>query len=400
MWGLTLGRYCGEREVVFGTIVSGRPAALAGVESMVGLFINTLPMRVSAGANTPILRWLGELQRHHAEMRQYEFTSLVDVQGWTGVPRGVPLFESILAFENHPGGGPLLERASAGAGPSAQMFEQTNYPLAVLAGTGPELWLEITYDAERFERETIRRLLAYFETLTGALVADPGRRLGELPAVTPEDRRQALAEWNATAADYPDRECIHDLFEAQAARTPDAPAVEQEGERWTFAELSARSHQLAHHLRTLGVGPESRVAISLPRAPATIAAMLAVMKAGGAYVPIDPSYPLERRAFMLADSGAAVLLSEQNLIRDLHPIAATVVLLDRDRTSIARCPATSLDSGITPDNAAFVIYTSGSTGRPKGVVGVHRGAVNRFAWMWRTFPFAPGERGCHRTALS
>ena len=400
VWALLLSRYSGEREVVFGTVVSGRPADLLGVESMVGLFINTLPTRVSIRVDMPVARWLGELQAHQTEMRQYEFTSLVDIQSWSDVPRGTPLFESIIAFENHPGGGPLLARPAAEAGPERQAFERTNYPVAILAGTQPELWLEVTYDARRFDRQAITDVLTYFETLVEAIATDPAQRLADLPPLTAADRQRCVVEWNATADDYPGDQCIHRLFEAQAERTPDAPAVLHGNEQWTFQELNSHANRVAHHLVALGVSSEALVAVSLRRTPAAVAAMLGVLKAGGAWVPLDPSYPAERRAFMLSDSHARVLITETSLATDLDPGPAAVVCLDRDWPSIAAGPQVNLACEVAPDSAAYVIYTSGSTGRPKGVVGLHRGAVNRFAWMWKAFPFERHERCCQKTALS
>jgi amino acid adenylation domain-containing protein/non-ribosomal peptide synthase protein (TIGR01720 family) len=395
-WGLVLARHSGEDDVVFGTTVSGRPAELEGVEEMVGLFINTLPARVKVPGDARVGAWLGELQRSQAEAREHEYTSLVRVQGWSEVPRGTPLFETHFIFENFPtvpgaagggeGGGRTLRVRE---GP---MVDWNTYPLSLMADPGRELVLSLTYDRGRVDTDAAARLLRHFDRVLDQLAADAGLALSEVTLLDDEERRTVVEEWNRTAVELPAEGCIHRLFEAQAARTPDAPAVVFGAESLAYRALDERANRIAHRLRRLGVGPEVRVGLCLERGIEMMPAILGVMKAGGAYVPVDPAHPAERNGYVLADSGAAVLLTQARLA-DRLPVAdgVRVVLVDtEEEAAIAVEPAEAPESGVTPENLCYVIYTSGSTGRPKGVAMHHRGVVNYIDWG---IGFYGAERG-------
>src|SRR3990172_4448771 len=224
-WALLLGRYGGRRDVVFGVTVSGRPAELPGSGSMLGLFINTLPLRVGIREDMPLAGWLQSIQARAVEMRQYEHSPLLQVHGWSEVPRGTPLFESILVFENFP-----LQAALAGGDDSlsigdARSEASTNYPLTVIASAGERLAVEIAYDVARFDGATVRRMLQHLRVLLEGMAGDPQRRLRELPMLTEAERRQVLVEWNDTSVEYPRERCVHELFEEWVERTPDAVAV-------------------------------------------------------------------------------------------------------------------------------------------------------------------------------
>ena len=221
-----------------------------------------------------------------------------------------------------------------------------------------------------------------------------------MPILDEAERRQLLVEWNDTAVEYPRDKCIHELFEKQVKRTPDAAAVIFGKQRLTYRELNTRANKLAHYLRLQGVVAESRVGIWMDRSPDMMVALLGTLKAGGAYVPLDPSYPQERLAFMLEDAQAPVLLTREKFLKDLPAYAGHVVCMDKDFEAIASASEENPISGITAESAAYVIYTSGSTGKPKGVIGLHRGAVNRLSWMWRVYPFKAGEVCCQKTYLS
>ncbi len=238
-----------------------------------------------------------------------------------------------------------------------------------------EFSLELVYDADLFQPARIGRLAGHFATLAFGVAAHPRRRLSNLPLLTAEEQRQQ-AEWNATGADYPRRACIHELFEAQAERTPEAIALEWETGRLTYREVNERANRIAHYLRTLGIGPEVPVAICLERSPELIVGVLAILKAGGAYVPLDPSYPQERLAFMLEDTAAPVLLTTRRLSGDLSSREIHPVFLDEVDAIVADQPHADLIGAAHPDNAAYIIYTSGSTGQPKGVVVEHRNVVH------------------------
>jgi amino acid adenylation domain-containing protein len=375
-WALLLGRYSGEEDVLFGAVVSGRAAALPGVESMVGCFINTLPVRVQVSEEESCLTWLQRLQAQLIELRQYEYSPLVQVQGWSDVQRGLSLFESLMLFENYPVESAGWDQASGLEIRNTRGFEQTHYPLTIVAVPGPELLLRVSYDCSRFEAATIRRMLGHLQNLLEGVVADPEQRISGLPLLTEPERRQLLVEWNHTQCGYPEDRCIHELFEAQAEKTPEAVAVVFEGQQLTYRELNARANQLAHYLRKRGVGPEVLVGLCLERSLEMVVGLLGVLKAGGAYVPLDPAYPRERLAFMLEDAKVPVLLTQQKLLESLPGPNAEVVCLDSDWAEIAQESEQEPVGGASAQNLAYVIYTSGSTGRPKGVQVLHGGVVN------------------------
>jgi amino acid adenylation domain-containing protein/non-ribosomal peptide synthase protein (TIGR01720 family) len=402
-WALLLSRHSGERDVVFGATISGRPAELAGVESMVGPFLNTLPLRVLIDPGAPVLEWLRELQARFAEMLQFAYSPLVEVQGWSEVPRGMPLFESIVVLENYGFDRSLRERV-ADLGISveeARALEQAHYPLALVVWPRGTLSLEISYDCRRFDAGAIKRMLSHLQRLLEGLVPDCEGVVAGLPMLA-ESELELLAEWNDTTAPYPRDGCIHDLLQTQAGRTPDAvalvmPSTEPhpagsglgqfrpgDDQYLTFDELDRRANQLAHHLRGLGVGVQTPVGICVERSLEMMVGLYAVLKAGGAYVPLDPGYPKERLAYMVDDSGVVVILTQARLADDLlarfhAPHSASrspLVRLDADWEAIARQDARSPAGGATADCLAYVIYTSGSTGKPKGVAVQHRALLN------------------------
>ncbi|WNG47516.1 amino acid adenylation domain-containing protein [Archangium minus] len=391
-WGLVLGRYAGTQDALFGTTVAGRPPDLTDVESMVGLFINALPVRVRLEPHVPVLQWLKELQAWQVEMRQYEHSPLVKVQGWSEVPRGTSLFDSFLVFENYPVDASVIERGSTLAIRNVYFYERINYPLAAMVIPDRELLLRLGYDSARFTQEAIDQLLAHWRGALEAVLARPNQPLGELTLLTEEERRKVLVEWNDSRVDFPRDVLAHQLFEAQVARTPEAPAVSTGDSTLTYRELDARANQLAWHLRSLGVGPETRVGLCVERSHDLVIGMLAVLKAGGAWVPLDPSYPSERLAFMLADSEVPVLLTQEHLADELPSQSGFLVCLDTDWPQVATQSTEPLPPLGVPDNLAYVIYTSGSTGRPKGTLLTHRGLCNTALAAVREHGFGPDTR--------
>lgn len=388
-WALLLSRYSGEDDVVFGATVSGRPPDLPGVERMVGLFINTLPVRAQIPPDMPALAWLRRFQDQLAEMRQYEHTPLVQIQGWSEVPRDQPLFESLLVFENYPmppagqvwGGDFVIEEI--------RTSERTNYPLTCVAGPADRLMLKISYDRDRFDEPVIGRMLDHLRTLLEGMVADPDCPLAHLPLLAPEEKRCLLREWSQ-GSDPLRIDCIHRLVEEQAARTPDAVAVEFQDVRVTYAQLDRQANRLARYLRKRGIGRETIVAICAEPAPETIIGILAVLKAGGAYLPLDPAYPPARLRFMIDDARPALLLTQQHLTATLPLDGYPVLLLDDRRWT--QEPDEAVASDVTPDNLAYVIYTSGSTGVPKGVLVCHGGLTNFVQAQQTDWDIGPGSR--------
>jgi amino acid adenylation domain-containing protein len=391
VWALLLSRYTGVEDVVFGATVSGRPAVLDGVESMVGLFINTLPVRVRVPPHDLLIPWLKQLQADQLEARQYDYSPLAKIQSWSDAPRGVPLFHTLLAFENYPRTAASANRDVASVIRKLEFFEGNDYPLSVTVDPGDTLTVKVAYVQHRFEPVTISRLLGHFRMLLEGVAADPGKRLEQLPFLTGAEKRQLAEEWNDTAADYPRDARIHELFEAQVHRTPDAIAMIFGHQRLTYRELNQRSNQLAHYLRKRGVWSETLVAICMERSQELVIGILGILKAGGAYVPMDPAYPMAHRAFMLADAGPCALLTSSHLQASFD-YRGTIVCPDEEADSVAKEPVNAPPGEGTAESLAYVVYTSGSTGSPKGVLVEHRALVNHGVAMANCYRLAPGDR--------
>ncbi len=385
-WALLLSRYSGQEDVVFGAVTSGRPDTLGKAESMVGLFINTVPIRVQVSPEEFLLPWLQKIKDQLVEARQYEYYPLVKVQGWSEVPKGVSLFESIVVFENYTVDASVRHRDINLEVEDFYSFEKTNYPITLTVISGDEFLLKITCnDSDRFDSETINRMLGHLQTLLESMVINPQQRLGELSLLTEPERHQLLVEWNQTQIEYSKEQCIHELFETQVERTPYAIAIVFEDQQLTYGELNKRANQLAHYLRSLGVKPEVLVGICVERSLDMVIGLLAILKAGGAYVPLDPNYPQERIAFILKDTQAPVLLTQASLVQEIPQHQAQVVYLDTDWHLIAQHRQENVFSELTTDNLAYVIYTSGSTGKPKGVMVKHASTVAMLDWANKTF---------------
>jgi amino acid adenylation domain-containing protein/non-ribosomal peptide synthase protein (TIGR01720 family) len=382
-WALLLHRYSGEEDVVFGAVTGGRSAPLPGIESIVGLFINTLPARVRVERSALLGPWLRELQERQAEALQYEYSPLAEIRAWSEVPAGRPLFESLLAFENYPVDEAVQERAGQGLGlDDVEVTEQLDSPLSLLATPGGRLSLTLLHDPQRIEAPDAVRLLRHLEGLFEALPAGSDRTLGALPVLTPAERQELLADWNDTARATPwTGTAVHRLFEARVDRSPDAVALVFGGEPLTYRELDRRANRLAHRLRSLGIEAEARVGILLERSIDLVAGVLGVLKAGGAYVPLDPAYPAERLELMACDAGIRVLLTSASRAGDLPLADVTVLRVDADREAIAARSPERLEGICDPEQLAYVIYTSGSTGRPKGVQISHGALANFLASM-------------------
>ncbi|HEX2077658.1 MAG TPA: amino acid adenylation domain-containing protein, partial [Longimicrobium sp.] len=376
-WALLLSRYSGEDDVVFGATLSGRPAEVEGVEGIVGLFVNTLPVRVRVDGGERVLPWLRALQAWNAEMHEHQNTPLTQVQGWSRVPAGTPLFESILAFENYPVG-ESMGQGARGLGVVARGGQvHTSYPVAlVAAGSGAGFVVHADYQRARFDGATVARMLGHLGRLLegfASLADGAGPRLSDLTLVADEERAQMVEGWNRTERPYPRGATLPGLFAAQVRARPGADALVWGGETFSYAELDARANRLAHRLRRLGVGPEARVGVLLERGAELIVSLLAVVKAGGCYVPLDPTDPAGRLARMLADCGARALVTRADLAAVDAGLPA--VRLDADAEAIAAESSDSPESGATAENLAYIVYTSGSTGRPKGVMVAHRHVV-------------------------
>ncbi|MDF5727434.1 MAG: non-ribosomal peptide synthase/polyketide synthase, partial [Rhizonema sp. PD38] len=382
-WGLLLSRYSQETDVIFGTTVSGRPPELVGVESIVGLFINTLPARVQISEKTELLGLLKDLQAQQVESEQFSYSSLVEIQGLSDVPNGTSLFESIVVFENYPIDTAVLQSNSDFSLSNFRWIEQTNYPLVVVVSPGEQLSLKVMYDANRFENGTISRMLGHFVTILEAIATNPQQRISQLPMLTESEQQQLLVDWNDTQVDYACDKCIHHLFEEQVELTPDDVAVVYENQHLTYSELNSRANQLAHYLKSLGVKADVLVGICVERSLEMVVGLLGILKAGGAYVPLNPEYPQERLSFMLEDTQLSVILTQEQLVNKLgdhlrrgkteHKVS--VICLDSSWDIINQQTQHNPITSVEAQDLAYVMYTSGSTGQPKGVSIIHRSVV-------------------------
>jgi non-ribosomal peptide synthetase component F len=374
-WGLLLSRYSGEPGIVFGVTISGRPASLDGVENMVGLFINTLPLRLQISSDQQLISWLEQIQQLMLELQQYSYTPLVEIQSLSDVPGGILLFESIVVFENYPMDSSLADETGSLLVGKIENHDRTNFPLTVSAKPGDELSIEISYDPVRFADDTIERMLGHLQTIFCAIATNPHQTLSELPLLSEFERQQLLFDWNDTQTDYPQDKCIHQLFEEQVAKTPDAIAVAFDNQKLTYEQLDRRANQLAHYLQDIGVKPEVLVGICCERSIEMVVGLLGILKSGGVYVPIDPTYPSERLNYIINDAAVEILLT-QKALRDRLPKNHIKVFYLEETISSAPVSSSLQPCLAKPHNLAYVIYTSGSTGQPKGAMIEHRGCVN------------------------
>ncbi|MET0402407.1 MAG: amino acid adenylation domain-containing protein, partial [Cystobacter sp.] len=384
-WALLLRHHSGEDDVVFGCTVSGRPASLVGVEEMVGLFINTLPVRVRVPRRETVGQWLRTLQEWLVEMRQYDYTPLVEVQRASEVPLGTPLFETLAVVENYP--------MDSAVGQESELeildvkgYELDTYPLTLIAETNDEVALHLFHDARRVDGADAERMLGQLHTLLTRMAEDANRPVGALSPLDDAERARVLREWNATAVAREGEVGLVESFEAQVARTPEALAVVMGAGRLTFRALDVRANQVAHRLRRMGVGPDVRVGLCLERSVELVVGLWGILKAGGAYVPLDPAYPPERLRYMLEDSGVGVVVTAGGVAEGLA--GAELQLLGLGSEGPWSEPETAVRSGAGPEHLAYAIYTSGSTGRPRAVM-VRRSAVVNLVEALHRAVYAP-----------
>jgi amino acid adenylation domain-containing protein len=394
-----LHRHTGQDDLVVGSPTSGRGDRR--LESLVGYFVNPVPVRVSVGGAQTFRQFLARVRETVLaafEHQDYPFPLLVNELCPDRDPSRSPVFQTSFVFEQAPTfsdpslsafvlgeeGARLrlgaLELESVRVDQGIAQFDLS----MVVAPAGGGLTVALQYNKDLFEPSTVARMLERFGLLVGGVVAHPESKISELP-VLPEEERRALLRFNETGRPHPADDCLHRLFEEQAGETPEAVALVCGGVELSYRELNERANRLAHHLRSLGVAPEARVALLLRRTPELIVSMLAVLKAGGAYLPLDPAYPAERLSFMLEDAGAAVLICEPGLADTLPAGAARVVIPESHAGLIARCRDDNPRPTPAASNLSHVIYTSGSTGQPKGVAIEHGCVVNFLHWAAATF---------------
>jgi amino acid adenylation domain-containing protein len=395
---ILLCRWSGQEDIALGAPAANR--ARPELENIFGLFVNTLVLRTDlSGAPSfrDLLRRAREACLGAYAHQALPFEVLVQELNPQRALDRHPLFQVMLVLQNTPG------HSASPAGLSLQPMEtdtgSAQFDLSLhLRERKGRLIGYFEYATDLFVRATIERMAGHFQTLLEGIVANLDRSITALPLLSAAEKRQ-LVEWNDTAAAYPEKSCIHELFEKQAQRTPDAIALECADRKMTYRDLNCRANRLAEELQKRGVGAEQLVGVLAERSLETMAGILAILKAGAAYVPLDPQYPKKRLEFILSDAGVKVLLTQKKFAGDFPEYLGQRVFIDDVLCGVGGNSA-SLQTSVGSDAAAYVIYTSGSTGVPKGVVALHRGAVNRFSWMWKTYPFGADEKLCQKTSLS
>ncbi|HYH81721.1 MAG TPA: amino acid adenylation domain-containing protein, partial [Longimicrobium sp.] len=404
-WATVLARLSGQDDVVVGTPSANR--GRSEVEELIGFFVNTLALRVDLSGAPTVAELLAQVKTRALEGQRNQDIPFEQVVERLRPARSLaysPLFQVMFAWQDTAGGArelPGLQLSPASAGPrTTAKFDL----LLALGEEDGELVGVVEYATSLFERSTVERWVGYLSALLEGMAADDGRSVDRIPVLPDAERALVLREWNATDAAYPREACVHELFEAQAARTPGAVAVVFEGERVTYAQLNARANRLAHHLRSLGVGPDVRVGICVERSVEMVVGLLGILKAGGAYVPLDASYPVDRLRHMLEDSAPAVLLTHPPQAATTAALSAGSAIPVLDLTgdeAWADQPETNPGrEGLGPRNLAHVLFTSGSTGRPKGVMLEHGSLVNRLAWMQDRYGMEAGEALLQKTPFS
>ncbi len=398
-WAVLVRRYTGRDDVLYGVTTSGRPPTLPGADQMVGLFINTLPLRLEVPAGELLGTWLKTVQRRHAEIMRHTHCALAQIVRCAEMPRDGAIFDSILVFESFPHRDPTRDLARPLRVRPVNSFERTNFPLTLIASPGEALTLVAVADPAVFGARPVARLLRYFAHLLAALPAHAAKPIDRLPGLHPEERDEVTRAWNDTARARPDTPLLHQRFAERAAAHPDRVAIVCGDEAVTYAQANQRANRLAALLRRRGVGPDVLVGVCLERSVDMALAILAVLKAGGAYVPLDPSHPPERLRFLLTDACVPVLLTHRRL-RGAIPTAADdpgVLCLDEFGAALADLPDDDPEVTLSGDHLAYVIYTSGSTGQPKGAANRHAALLNRVQWMQDLYRLDDTDRVLQKT---
>ena len=375
-WALLLGRYSGAQDIVFGATRACRRSLPRETGKVLGPLINTLPVRVNLAPEQKLSTWLQTLREQWVELRAYEHTSLTQIYEWSGFPSELPLFESIVNFNYqtfekalHSQGGNWLKR-------EIRLIQNLSHSLELHAFAESSLLLSISYDQDRFDKDTIKRMLAHLEVLLEGMRSNSERPIGSLPILTDQERKQILLR--GERREYHVSGSLNQLFEVQAAATPDAMAVVFEGDHLTYQQLNARANRLAHYLCQIGVAGGDLVCLCLDRSLDMIVAILAILKAGGAYVPLELAYPGERLVYILDEVEPAVLITNKSLADRFEFSRTRMLILDKEQERFDRQPTDDLSNINTLQSTAYVIYTSGSTGKPKGVRVSHYNVTRLF----------------------
>jgi amino acid adenylation domain-containing protein len=369
---------------------------------LIGFFVNTLVLRSNFSDDLSfrkLLKQVRETALGAYTHQDFPFEKLVEQIKPDRSLGHSPLFQVMFGLQNVPT--KPLELAGLEVRPIEQKNDTAKFDLTLFLWEVEEgIKGSLEYCTDLFDSTRVVRMAGHYKTLLEAIIKNPDQAIARIPMLTRAEHHQLLIYWNNTQTDYPSDKCIHELFEHQVNQTPDAIAVADQNKQITYLELNTRSNQLAHLLKELGVKSQVIVGLCTKRSVEMVMGLLAILKAGGIYLPLDPSYPVERLSFMLEDSRAQILLSDEFAKSALPKSKAKIIYLDSSDGIFAGQSPQNPVSCVKANSPAHIIYTSGSIGRPKGVIGSHRGAVNRFNWMWKTYPFEAGELCCQKTSMS
>jgi len=394
-----LYRYSGQDDITIGTPIANRNRT--DTENLIGFFVNTLALRNDLSGDPSfedLLHRVKEVALGAYDHQDLPFELLVDELKPERTLSHTPLFQVMFIFQNFPEIRFKLPDADLKV---LEMDTRTaKFDLTmIMVETEKNLKGSIEYSTDLFEPDTISRMIVHFQILLKGIIANPEKRLSELPVLTDQEIEVILKQWNHTESEYPKHTSIHQLFQMQCRKTPDRIALTFGKDRITFQELNTKSNQLANHLIHKGVNPGSFIAICMVRSMDMVIGMLAILKTGGVYIPLDPTHPEARIGYMIEDANVPFVLTHSKWQPIFSSSQAKTICLDLDRHLINKNDSENIEILIPSDSPAYVIYTSGSTGTPKGVIGLHRGAINRFTWMWKKYPFTVDEVCCQKTAM-
>lgn len=388
-WTLLLSRYSGRQDVVFGLTRAGR-YSIPRADEIIGPLINTIPVRTTVEGSASAVSMLQRIRKQSIEAREYEHTPVDKIWEWSGLPSGMPPFESVLVYQHETPEETFHKLGGAWKNRRITRVQRTDTPLTLAAYGAPVLTLDVIYNKSLFTPATMAALTGHLQILLEELVSKPQAAISSLQMLTAEERRQIIGGAHSVTLEIPRELCAQQLFEHQVLRTPDAVALDGPHGPVSYDQLNRRANRIAHHLRGLGAGPEDFVAVCLDASPDAIMATLAILKAGAAFVPMHPGLPTERLAAMLDDARPKVIVTESRHLANLGPRQQPVLTLDR--LGLDDEAEDNLPSAAAPDNVAYAIYTSGSTGVPKAAVVTHRSLVNHTLAASRVFEISASDR--------
>ncbi|MGI8503164.1 MAG: amino acid adenylation domain-containing protein [Hassallia sp.] len=389
-----LYRYTGQEDIVIGSPIANRNRA--ELKQLIGCFVNTLVLRTNLEENPTFTELLGRVRKVAIDAYTHQdlpFEKLIEALHPNRDLSYNPLFQVMFVLQN-PTSDDIWKTEELDT-------ETAKFDLLLSMIDSKEgLIGTLEYSTDLFNADTIARMVGHFQTLLEGIVSNSNQRISDLPILTPAESETLLIDWNNTKVDYPQEACIHELFEAQVEKTPDAIALIFANQELTYRELNNRANQLAHYLQNLGVKPETLVGICMERSVEMVVGILAIMKAGGAYLPLDPLLPPERLAFMLEDAQLPLLLVQPHLVYELPPHQAKLVTIDKESAEFTDYSQANPVSSVQLENIAYIIYTSGSTGKPKGAINTHKGLCNRLLWMQDTYQLTARDRILQKTSFS